>query len=85
MSDYLWDKTGEREEEVERLEGLLGNLRYKPRPLELPAEVETSASRSAAATAATNAGRKRRDVRKGRVACAASAPTSVGSSSGRGL
>ena len=46
MSDYLWDKTGEREEEVERLEGLLGNLRYKPRPLELPAEVETSATQT---------------------------------------
>src|SRR5437763_2162311 len=46
MSDYLWDKTGEREEEVKRLEGLLGNLRYKPRPLELPAEAETGATRT---------------------------------------
>src|SRR5437764_971093 len=44
MSDYLWDKTGEREEEVERLEGLLGNLRYKPRPLELPTEVGADAA-----------------------------------------
>src|SRR2546423_15060576 len=44
MSDYLWDKTGEREEEVERLEGLLGNLRYKPRPRELPTEVGADAA-----------------------------------------
>jgi hypothetical protein len=37
MSDYLWDKTGEPEEDVERLENLLGTLRYQPRPLEIPA------------------------------------------------
>jgi hypothetical protein len=37
MSDYLWDKTGEPEEDVEQLENLLGTLRYKPRPLEIPA------------------------------------------------
>lgn len=36
MSDYLWDKTGEPDEDVERLENLLGTLRYQPRPLELP-------------------------------------------------
>src|SRR5436190_18728957 len=36
MSDYLWDKTGEPEEDVERLEQLLGTLRYEPRPFELP-------------------------------------------------
>ena len=44
MSDYLWDKTGEREEEVERLEGLLGELRYRPRPLELPTEFGADAA-----------------------------------------
>jgi hypothetical protein len=37
MSDYLWDKTGEAEEDVEQLENLLGALRYQPRPLEIPA------------------------------------------------
>jgi hypothetical protein len=37
MSDYLWDKTGEPEEDVEQLENLLGALRYRPRPLEIPA------------------------------------------------
>lgn len=36
MSDYLWDKTGEPDAEVQRLEELLGNLRYEPRQLELP-------------------------------------------------
>jgi hypothetical protein len=38
MSDYLWDKTGEADAEVERLELLLGSLRHAARPLELPAE-----------------------------------------------
>ncbi|CAN5455745.1 hypothetical protein BH18ACI2_BH18ACI2_11580 [soil metagenome] len=36
MSDYLWDKTGEPDEDVKELEELLGNLAYQPRPLELP-------------------------------------------------
>ncbi|MDT7779523.1 MAG: hypothetical protein QOC99_2035, partial [Acidobacteriota bacterium] len=38
MSDYLWDKSGEPEAEVERLEELLGSLRHTPRMLELPSE-----------------------------------------------
>jgi hypothetical protein len=38
MSDYLWDKSGEPEAEVKRLEELLGSLRHRPRRLELPAE-----------------------------------------------
>jgi hypothetical protein len=38
MSDYLWDKTGEPNAEVERLEGLLGTFRHSPRALELPSE-----------------------------------------------
>lgn len=37
MNDYLWDKTGEPDEEVERLEELLGTLRHRHRPLALPA------------------------------------------------
>ena len=36
MSEYLWDKTGGADEEVERLEALLGGFRHAPRPLELP-------------------------------------------------
>lgn len=34
--DYLWDRSGEPDAEVERLEGTLGRLRHRPRPLELP-------------------------------------------------
>jgi hypothetical protein len=37
MSDYLWDKTGEPDAEVERLEGLLKAFGHRPRTLELPA------------------------------------------------
>ncbi|HEV7859475.1 MAG TPA: hypothetical protein VGO91_12720 [Pyrinomonadaceae bacterium] len=36
MSDYLWDKSGEPDAEVERLEELFKDLRYQPRELELP-------------------------------------------------
>lgn len=45
MSDYLWDKTGEPEEDVARLEELLGTLRYEPRPLVLPAAIGAQAPR----------------------------------------
>jgi hypothetical protein len=38
MSDYLWDKTGEPDASVERLEALLSSFGHAPRPLELPAE-----------------------------------------------
>ena len=36
MSDYLWDKKGEPDAEVARLEALLGAFRHEPRRLELP-------------------------------------------------
>jgi hypothetical protein len=38
MSDYLWDKSGAPDAEVERLEELLGSLRHRPSALELPAD-----------------------------------------------
>jgi hypothetical protein len=38
MSDYLWDKTGEPDEDVERLEELLGRFRHRGRAPELPTE-----------------------------------------------
>jgi hypothetical protein len=38
--DYLWDKTGEPDPEIQELEQLLGTLRYQPRPLEIPAGLE---------------------------------------------
>lgn len=36
-SDYLWDKTGEPDADIQQLEEILGTLRYQPRPLEIPA------------------------------------------------
>jgi hypothetical protein len=38
MTDYLWDKSGEADEDVRQLEELLGTLRHEPRPLQLPEE-----------------------------------------------
>jgi hypothetical protein len=38
MSDYLWDKKGEPDADVVRLESLLGTYAHEPRPLEWPAE-----------------------------------------------
>ena len=35
--DYLWDRTGEPDPEIEKLERELGQFRYQPRPLEIPA------------------------------------------------
>ena len=49
MSDYLWDKTGESDEEVERLEGLLAAFRHEPRALELPAAAAPRAGAKRAA------------------------------------
>jgi hypothetical protein len=41
MNDnYLWDRTGEPDPEVQELEDVLGTLRYQPRPLELPAGIQ---------------------------------------------
>jgi hypothetical protein len=45
MSDYLWDKSGEVDPEVERLEGMLGRLRHHPGRFAPPAiEVEPGAA-----------------------------------------
>jgi hypothetical protein len=34
--DYLWDRTGEPDPDIQQVEQVLGTLRYQPRPLELP-------------------------------------------------
>jgi hypothetical protein len=47
MSDYLWDKTGEPDAETERLENLLGRLRFQPTPFDLPAELPAREQRAA--------------------------------------
>ncbi len=36
--NYLWDKTGEPDEEIQQLESLLSEFKYEPRPLKLPEE-----------------------------------------------
>jgi len=42
MSDnYLWDRSGEADPDIKQLEDVLGELRYQPRPLEIPASVRT--------------------------------------------
>ena len=47
MNDnYLWDRTGEPDAEVQELEELLGSLRYQPRPLELPVAVNIGRRRT---------------------------------------
>ena len=53
MSDYLWDKTGEPEEDVAQLENLLGALKHQPRPLEIPADAMPTAAMLTADRAAT--------------------------------
>lgn len=37
--DYLWDKTGEPDPEIQQLEEILGTLRYQPQALEIPADL----------------------------------------------
>jgi hypothetical protein len=44
--DYLWDKTGDPDPEVQQLEEILGTLRYQPRPLEIPAGLSVGRERS---------------------------------------
>ncbi len=44
-ADYLWDKTGEPDPEIQQLEELLGTLRYQPRPLEIPAGLHVGRER----------------------------------------
>ena len=44
--NYLWDRSGEPDPEVQELEEILGTLRYQPRPLEIPANVRVDRRRS---------------------------------------
>ena len=44
--DYLWDKTGEPDPEIQQLEEILGTLRYQPKPLELPQDLLTPRRRT---------------------------------------
>jgi hypothetical protein len=47
MNDnYLWDRSGEPDPEVQELEEILGALRYQPRPLQLPADLRIGKRRT---------------------------------------
>lgn len=37
--EYLWDKSGEPDPEIQQLEDVLGTLKYQPRPLEIPRDL----------------------------------------------
>ena len=39
--DYLWDKSGEPDPEIQRLEEILGPLRYQPKPFAIPTNLAT--------------------------------------------
>jgi hypothetical protein len=43
--DYLWDRTGEPDPEIQQLEEVLSTLRYQPQPLELPAGIRPERQR----------------------------------------
>ena len=46
MNDnYLWDRTGTPDVEVQELEDLLGTLRYQTRPLRIPATIKVRSNR----------------------------------------
>src|SRR3989442_2792012 len=47
MNDnYLWNRTGQPDKELQQLEELLGELRYQPRPLQIPNNISVGRSRS---------------------------------------
>jgi hypothetical protein len=43
--NYLWDRSGEPDPEVQNLEEILGTLRYQPRPLEIPNDMRLKVNR----------------------------------------
>ena len=44
--DYLWDKSGEPDPEIQQLEEILGTLGHQPRPLKIPAELQVDHQRN---------------------------------------
>ena len=43
--DYLWDRTGEPDAQIQELEQVLGTLRYQPKPLAIPPGVAPASAR----------------------------------------
>ena len=44
--DYLWDKSGQPDPQIQELEEILGTLRYQPKPLVIPRDFAVSRRRS---------------------------------------
>ncbi len=44
--DYLWDKTGQPDPQIQQLEEILGKLRYQPKPLVIPDDVRVPRRRN---------------------------------------
>ena len=44
--DYLWDKSGEPDPQIQQLEQILGTLRYQPKPFEVPRDIPAPRRRS---------------------------------------
>src|ERR1700686_300673 len=44
--NYLWDRSGEPDPEIQKLEEILGTLRYQPQPLEIPRHIQIGRRRS---------------------------------------
>ncbi len=45
-NNYLWDRSGEIDPDIQQLEETLGALRYQPQPLRIPAHLQVGRSRS---------------------------------------
>lgn len=45
-NNYLWDRSGEIDPDIQRLEETLGALRYQPQPLQIPAHLQIGRRRS---------------------------------------
>ena len=43
--DYLWDRSGEPDAELQKLEEILGTLKYQPRPLRIPDDLQIGGQR----------------------------------------
>ena len=44
--DYLWDKTGQPDPQIQQLEEILGTLRYQPKPLVIPDDLHVPQQRN---------------------------------------
>ena len=44
--DYLWDKSGQPDPEIQQLEEILGTLRYQPKPLKMPVDLRVPRRRN---------------------------------------